>query len=494
MIAGAQSLGTAAVRGAEAWRATLLLLAAALLLWGALFRQEIAAAIGVWRASAAYGHCILVLPLAGWLAWQRRDALAGLAPAPSVPLALLAIGPGLAWLAAERLGVMEGRQLAAIGALWVLALAVLGPRVARAMAAPLGYLVFLVPFGAFAVGPLQRLTGAMIEAGLAAMGTPFHAEGLLIETPAGTFHVAEACAGLRFLIASLAFGAFYALAMFRSPGRRVAVMALALVVPVLANGLRAFGIVALGQALGSAEAAAVDHLIYGWGFFAAILVLLVLLGLPFLEAPVMVRPRGAGLRAGAAPQGLRLVVAAMVALLAPAAAQAAAARLRDAAAGPVVHRPVLSAPAGCTATADGLSCDGVEIAARILAFSPRASWAAVAAARHRAAGSDDLALSVPLHAADGAAWQARSSEARRGWVATAAWLGGRPAGDGLGSRLRQGWNSLAGGGGRPVLAITELRAAEELSPIRARALLEAVLAAQAPGLAMRAATMSQRED
>ena len=72
-----------------------------------------------------------------------------------------------------------GFSLAAMGMLWVLVLAVLGWRVSRAMAAPLLYLVFLVPFGEFATPRLQDLTAWMIEIGLGVL-----AFGALAATPA----------------------------------------------------------------------------------------------------------------------------------------------------------------------------------------------------------------------------------------------------------------------------------------------------------------------
>ena len=49
--------------------------------------------------------------------------------------------------------------------------------------------------------------------------------------------------------------------------------------------MRALGIVVLGAVLGSAQAAAADHLIYGWMFFSVVMLLLVASGMPFREAP-----------------------------------------------------------------------------------------------------------------------------------------------------------------------------------------------------------------
>jgi exosortase A len=254
-----------------------------------IFAPEIASAVSVWNSSTAYGHCWLVLPIVAWLVWERRGVLAAWPARPAPWAGLLAVPVVLAWWMADLLGIMEGRQLAAIGLVLVLLLSVLGPRLWWALSVPLLYLVFLVPFGAFLTPALQHFTAGSITAGLRLLDIPFEANDFQITIPEGVFYVAEACAGLRFLIASVAFGVLYAVTMFRSPWRRAAFIAVACVVPILANGVRALGIVLLGHALGSAEAGAADHLIYGWVFFSSIIVLLALAGLPFRQtaAPVV---------------------------------------------------------------------------------------------------------------------------------------------------------------------------------------------------------------
>ena len=123
------------------------------------------------------------------------------------PIAALLVLPlGVAWLAAERLGIMEGRQLVAISTVQVLFLAMLGRRLWLAMLGPLLYLYFLVPFGDFLTPKLQDVTTWFIRYGVDILGIPAYIDGYIIEIPEGTFFVAEACAGLRFLIASIASG------------------------------------------------------------------------------------------------------------------------------------------------------------------------------------------------------------------------------------------------------------------------------------------------
>ena len=216
-------------------------------------------------------------------------ALAGV-PRQLMPAALL-LGVPLAavWLVSERLGIMEGRQLAAVSFVEVLFLAMLGKRLWWAMAGPLLYLYFLVPFGEFLTPGLQDITTFFIRHGLEILGVPAYIDGYVIEIPQGTFFVAEACAGLRFLIASTAFGCLYALLMYRSPLRRGVFILVSILVPIIANGFRAIGIVYLGYFLGSAEAAAADHILYGWIFFSLVILLLIALGLPFREDELSTR-------------------------------------------------------------------------------------------------------------------------------------------------------------------------------------------------------------
>ena len=389
---------------------------------------------------------------------------------------------------------MEGRQLAALGMLWVLVLAVLGWRVWRAMAGPLLYLVFLVPFGEFATPLLQDLTAGMIELGLQALDISYWRDGLEIETTAGLFHVAEACAGLRFLIAALAFGALYALTMFRSPGRRLVVLVLALAVPVVANGLRALGIVVLAQHLGSAEAAAADHVIYGWGFFSAIILLLIFAGLPFRQDPRHDRPEVAG---GRPPSNTGLWLSALWGLALAAAGPAAAGALAGAAGLPRELPVRLAVPEGCVALDVGseLRCGEALVSARLLVFSPRVTWRAVSAEFWRREGGDDTDLNFAVEEPDGGAiWRARVASAPGGTAsAMAAWLDGQPAGNGLRARLAQARNSLGAAGGVPVLALVTVRPTGSDVPAGVlRTILELVLAGQGDGVGSQARALSRR--
>jgi exosortase/archaeosortase family protein len=114
---------------------------------------------------------------------------------------------------------------------------------------------------------LQVVTAQLSMALLGLAGIPAHMEGVFITTPGGYFEVAEACSGVKFLVAMLALGVLIAHVGFRSWPRRLAFVATALIVPVLANGVRAFATILVAAETSNAAASGFDHVVYGWFFF-----------------------------------------------------------------------------------------------------------------------------------------------------------------------------------------------------------------------------------
>ncbi|MFX9969656.1 archaeosortase/exosortase family protein, partial [Acinetobacter baumannii] len=72
------------------------------------------------------------------------------------------------------------------------ALTLLGPRVAAALLFPLGYMLFLVPFGDEMIPLLQTVTARLTMVFLAISQVPATIDGVFITTPGGYFEVAEA--------------------------------------------------------------------------------------------------------------------------------------------------------------------------------------------------------------------------------------------------------------------------------------------------------------
>ena len=88
---------------------------------------------------------------------------------------------------------------------------------------------------------------------------------------------------MRFLIATIALGCLFANLSFRTPLRRSIILFLAVLVPIVANGIRAFGIVYIAHITDHTVAVGVDHLVYGWIFFAFVTIVLLAIGMTFRE-------------------------------------------------------------------------------------------------------------------------------------------------------------------------------------------------------------------
>lgn len=272
-----QAIPAKATVVASAWRDALVRLG---LVWVALilaFAGDWAMMVRHWWDSSTYNHILLVPPILVWLVSLRINELRRLAPQTWAPGLLVVVGSVLLWVLGRFAGFSLVQQAGAVLVLPGSLLTFLGPRVGLGLLFPLTYMAFLVPFGDELVPQLQMITAALTIGLVKLSGIPAVIDGVFIDTPAGLFEVAEACSGVKFLIAMIALGALVANVCFRSWKRRLLFMALCIVAPILANGVRAWGTILAAQYVGAEKAGGFDHIVYGWFFFA--LVIAAVLGL-----------------------------------------------------------------------------------------------------------------------------------------------------------------------------------------------------------------------
>ncbi|AOL94971.1 exosortase A [Porphyrobacter sp. LM 6] len=233
--------------------------------WGEMFHQ--------WWAIDTYNHLLLVPFIMGWLVWLKAGELTRIAPKPFWPGLVLVVAALCLWLAGRASGINLLAHAGAVVALQAAVLSVLGLRAALLLALPLAMGAFLVPFGDEIIPPLQFVTAEIAVTLVRWSGVPAQIEGLHIDTPAGLFIVAEACSGVKFLVAMATLGVLVAFTRFASWRRRALFMAACVIVPILANGVRAFATIYVAQSIGAEAATGFDHIIYGWVFFAIVLAL-----------------------------------------------------------------------------------------------------------------------------------------------------------------------------------------------------------------------------
>jgi exosortase A len=229
--------------------------------------------VSLWRTST-FSHGFLIVPISAYVIWRRRERIKLLTPAPTfgtIPLlALLALG----WLFAELTTAGVVQQMCLMAMVVVLVWGSLGIVVTRALLMPLVFLFFAVPLGDSLVPKLQDFSAWFAVKILDLSGVPVLLEGRVISVPWGKWEVAEACSGLRFLLSSVAAGFLFAGLMYKTWLRRLSFLIACAIVPILANGIRIYGIVVLAHLFGNHVAATVDHVLYGWVFFTMVMLLL----------------------------------------------------------------------------------------------------------------------------------------------------------------------------------------------------------------------------
>ena len=269
---------TAPLDTPSTWRRVLPALLAVLALVLVLYRETAWSMVQIWARSDTFMHAFLVPPIVAWLIWRDRARVAAQTPRP-MPWVLLPIAlAAAAWVAGELLFANALSQFAFTAMLVLVVPALAGAAVTRALLFPLLFSFFAVPVGEFLMPVLIASTADFTVNALRLSGIPVYREGQQFMIPTGSWSVVEACSGVRYLIASAMVGTLFAYLNFSTLRRRLAFVAVSLVVPIVANWLRAYMIVMLGHLSGNRLAVGVDHLVYGWVFFGIVMMLMFVIG------------------------------------------------------------------------------------------------------------------------------------------------------------------------------------------------------------------------
>lgn len=237
----------------------------------------------IWVDNETYAHGVLIPMVTLWLLWRDRAQSAKLAPRPAwqgLPLLLLL---GAAWELGHQSAALVVQQYALVGMLLAVVWTLLGTRVFRTHLFALLFLVLAVPFGDFLIPPMMDMTARFTVAALRLVGVPVFQEGNVLTLPTGTWSVVEACSGLRYFVASVTLGVLFAHLIYRSRWRQAVFVLASIIVPVVANEIRAFLIVMIGHLSNMRLATGIDHIIYGWLFFGLVMLILFKVGALFRE-------------------------------------------------------------------------------------------------------------------------------------------------------------------------------------------------------------------
>ncbi|MBI3369385.1 MAG: exosortase A [Burkholderiales bacterium] len=269
----------------EGWRRVALPLVVVLAVILALHWDTARGMVGIWSRSDTFAHAFVVPPISAWLIWRLRDRLAALQPRAEALWLLPMLGAALLALAGDLVVVRAASQFALVAMLVLAVPALCGTAVARTIFFPLCFLFFAVPIGEFLIPQFIVWTADFTVGALRLSGLPVYREGQQFIIPSGSWSVVEACSGVRYLIASFMVGVLFAYLNYRSPWRRVLFSVVSVIVPIVANWLRAYMIVMLGHLSGNTIAVGADHLVYGWVLFGIVITALFMIGARWAEAP-----------------------------------------------------------------------------------------------------------------------------------------------------------------------------------------------------------------
>lgn len=254
----------------------------------ALFAPAMVEMAHVWWTDAYAGHGMFVPLFCALVAWTDRERLRA-AAGPGHPAGLVVVLAGLGLLGLGSVyasPLVKGSSVAVVVAglvVWSV-----GPRCLRAAAFPVGFLLAMAPLPRAVVAvvtlKIQLFAAAFAAAVLRSIDVPVHQTGVAIELPTLTLQVAEACNGLRFLAALLVLTTAFAQLTQRDLGRKVALVASAIPIAILANATRVAAIALGVHFVGPQAASGTLHNMIGKGVWALTLIPLIGLGLLLARA------------------------------------------------------------------------------------------------------------------------------------------------------------------------------------------------------------------
>jgi exosortase A len=282
-IPGAGVAGNAHILAKGQWLATIAAIVIGFAAIIALYWAPTVAAVSVWTNSATYRASYLVIPIAVYFIWLRREDVSPMVPAPYGPGLVLVVIFGLIGVVSSAADVLLGQQLAVIGTLQTLLLTTLGWRIFKKLLFPFLFLWMLVPVGDFLIPSLINFVTILTVFGVKLAGVPVEADGNLIKAAANYYSVVEECAALDFLIGALMISLVFGALMYRGTTRRAFLVFAALIIAIVANVFRTTTVIVITHFTEGEIDLASGHQTYGWSVFLIATIVLMWIGFRYRD-------------------------------------------------------------------------------------------------------------------------------------------------------------------------------------------------------------------
>ncbi len=255
-----------------------------------LYRDVIRRLVHDWTIDDNYSHGFLIVPIALYLVWERREKLAAALARPSY-LGLLVIAGSVGLLLAGTLGSeLFLTRVSMLGTIAGVLLFICGWEHLSILAFPILFLLLMIPIPTILLNqiafPLQLLASRFGEGVLTVLGVPVLREGNVIHLATTSLEVAEACSGIRSLVALLTLAIVFGYLVDPRTWVRACLAAAAFPIAIVANGIRVAGTGVAAHYYGAQAAEGFFHSFSGWVvFLAAFAILFVLERILHLLSP-----------------------------------------------------------------------------------------------------------------------------------------------------------------------------------------------------------------
>ena len=248
---------------------------------GFLYHDVVVKLVHDWATDDNYSHGFIIVPIALYLAWERRDQLAATVRRPSI-LGIFVVLGSLVMLAVGTLGAeLFLTRIALLATLGGILLFTCGWQYLRILAFPLAFLLLMIPIPAIIFNeiafPLQLMAARLGTASLTELNVPVLREGNLIMLASTTLEVTEACSGIRSLISLLTLGIVFGYFTDPRASVRTAIALATIPVAIVANGSRILGTGLAVQFYGPKAAEDFFHMFSGWLLFIVAFLMIFLL-------------------------------------------------------------------------------------------------------------------------------------------------------------------------------------------------------------------------
>lgn len=167
--------------------------------------------ISAWLNSDEYSHGFLIVPICGYIVWQKKKSLVEIPLNTSWKGLILVIFSLFLYLFAYHGEILTLASFSVVFMFCAIVIFFYGLRMFKELLFPLVFLLFMIPFPSQIYSqltiPLQLFVTEASVSFTANVGIPIYREGNVIHLPDRTMQVVQACSGLRSMLSILPLGA-----------------------------------------------------------------------------------------------------------------------------------------------------------------------------------------------------------------------------------------------------------------------------------------------